>query len=413
MSKNIIIHNGEYEDRLYGQVQLSDLAQEIVETPPFRKLEETRQAGTEMHRDSYSRFEHCLQVRHLLAKVCLHTGFELDHPTTLFLADGVGLNHDDGHGPFSHHFEHAYTRHTKYDGHFLHDVRGANLIAEIEHQVGGKTVKGIGAILSEYGIDPAEVIKIVLGQKKSPLKSLEKDAEFGADHLASALSDFFYNTTPGVQADIFQGWNIHPILQTLRLAVRPESDVALATAKPEDLIIATTNYEVARVISDMSRVHNKLIFSEVGIANQFASYMLFKLMFEHGYLGEETFASTEKEVEKKIAEAAKKNKKIARLYKLIFENELGTNPRSFQVRKVSDQTDQAPLSDQLQIKRTYGFGLAFVDPDSEKASYTHKDPDLFDARHNHPQLRGLIDHVRGNLQEVARIRGTYKVELAV
>lgn len=112
MSK--IIH-----DNIWGDIEVSFLALQIIDTPLFQRLHWIRQTGMSFRvfpTSNGSRFEHCIGVYHLIRKFLFQLEQRQDeneiYPPEILnsiLKDRrieiiaiAGLLHDIGHGPFSH-----------------------------------------------------------------------------------------------------------------------------------------------------------------------------------------------------------------------------------------------------------------------------------------------------------------------
>lgn len=97
---------------IWGDIQVSDLALSIIDTPHFQRLHYIRQTGMAFKvfpTATTSRFEHSLGVYHItktFLKVLQNGQPELDLSNRhIELFAIAGLIHDLGHGPFSHVFD--------------------------------------------------------------------------------------------------------------------------------------------------------------------------------------------------------------------------------------------------------------------------------------------------------------------
>lgn len=114
-------------DRVYGEIQLPELAALLSSTPEFARLDDIRQLGGcafVYPSATHTRREHSLGVCHLSGVVVLH--LQKLYPEKVSNDDVLcvqlaGLVHDLGHGPFSHLFE-EYVG----DG-FCHEKMGVEL----------------------------------------------------------------------------------------------------------------------------------------------------------------------------------------------------------------------------------------------------------------------------------------------
>jgi HD superfamily phosphohydrolase len=108
---------------IYGEIQISEMANIIINTPEFQRLKHIKQNGLlylKFPTMTHSRFEHSIGVYHLTGILLdklkadnenLHfasTEFNDYIYLDNFIIDLIkiaGLCHDLGHGPFSHHFD--------------------------------------------------------------------------------------------------------------------------------------------------------------------------------------------------------------------------------------------------------------------------------------------------------------------
>ena len=91
---------------LWGDLEVSDLAVQIIDTPFFQRLHEIKQNGFAYRvfpTAKTSRFEHSLGVYFIIHALFKHVSCvpPVD-PWTIELIAIAGLVHDIGHGPFSH-----------------------------------------------------------------------------------------------------------------------------------------------------------------------------------------------------------------------------------------------------------------------------------------------------------------------
>ena len=106
MDKKII------SDPIHNQIELSDTAIKIIDTPIFQRLRNIKQLGTSemvFPSASHSRFEHSIGVAHLGKQFMItlkNNDPSLDiSEEDILLTEIAGLCHDLGHGPFSHAFD--------------------------------------------------------------------------------------------------------------------------------------------------------------------------------------------------------------------------------------------------------------------------------------------------------------------
>ena len=99
-------------DTIYGQISLSDIAIQIIDTPPFQRLRNIKQLGAcsfIFPTASHTRFEHSIGVAHLAKEFLRNLVQNSDNiqatDEDYLLVEIAGLCHDLGHGPFSHAFD--------------------------------------------------------------------------------------------------------------------------------------------------------------------------------------------------------------------------------------------------------------------------------------------------------------------
>lgn len=98
-------------DRIHGSIEISDLAQSIIDTPEFQRLRRICQSGVLLWifpSSNHSRFEHSLGVYHLAKSFATNLSYNLKIKNKNRLIEIIaiaGLVHDLGHLAFSHLFE--------------------------------------------------------------------------------------------------------------------------------------------------------------------------------------------------------------------------------------------------------------------------------------------------------------------
>jgi deoxynucleoside triphosphate triphosphohydrolase SAMHD1 len=99
-------------DSVHGTMEFPAIVIDIINTAEFQRLKNLKQLGVTHYvfpSVTHSRFEHCLGVCHLAAKLMdrLERNSGLKIPVLLRnCVEIAGLLHDIGHGPFSHAWEH-------------------------------------------------------------------------------------------------------------------------------------------------------------------------------------------------------------------------------------------------------------------------------------------------------------------
>ncbi|GHV71975.1 hypothetical protein AGMMS49928_26600 [Spirochaetia bacterium] len=106
------------KDIVYGEVEISEKFQHIIDTPEFQRLRRIKQLATAnlvFPSANHTRFEHCIGTFHVMQKIVRHFDIlskKLDKNIRFEQGDidavlMAALLHDIGHGPFSHAFEHV------------------------------------------------------------------------------------------------------------------------------------------------------------------------------------------------------------------------------------------------------------------------------------------------------------------
>lgn len=179
-----------FADRVYGDVQLTPLANELIACAEVHRLDGIRQLGGcsfVYPSATHTRLEHSIGVAHLaslmghhLREQCGDGRVRARDVECLVVA---GLLHDVGHGPFSHLFE-EYVRET-YDAGWSHEDVGEVIIERI---------------LTRLGV-PSEDIAFV----KLLVTGLPRDApmppDVGRDDTVRFLCDVVHNCTSGIDVD--------------------------------------------------------------------------------------------------------------------------------------------------------------------------------------------------------------------
>ena len=137
-------------DPIHGDIQLSELEIELVDTPQMQRLRNIKQNGLcflVYPAMNSTRFEHSLGVMYLAGNVSNALDFDDEKERLLRVS---GLLHDVGHFPFSHTSDELLSKIG-----YGHEENSCEIIKGTE----------IGDILNSYGINPGEICDIVLGKK--------------------------------------------------------------------------------------------------------------------------------------------------------------------------------------------------------------------------------------------------------
>jgi uncharacterized protein len=165
------------KDPVHGYVEVEDFALALLDSPPLQRLRYIRQLGFSYlvyPGANHTRFEHSLGTMFLADVAARRFGLE---EKDRLLVVAAGLLHDIGHGPFSHASEPLMEEYL----HMTHD--------DIAPLVG----HGTGALLREYGIDPAALCQIVKGTHN--LSGIIH-GDLDVDRMDYLLRDAYYTGAP-------------------------------------------------------------------------------------------------------------------------------------------------------------------------------------------------------------------------
>lgn len=165
------------KDPVHGYIEVEEYALRLLDSPVLQRLRYIRQLGFSFlvyPGANHTRFEHSLGTMFLADVACRR--FQLE-PEEHRLIVAAALLHDIGHGPFSHACEPLMEQYL----HHTHD--------EIEPVLDDPTK----ALLTEAGIDPAELCTVVKG--KHPLSGIIH-GDFDVDRMDYLLRDAYYTGAP-------------------------------------------------------------------------------------------------------------------------------------------------------------------------------------------------------------------------
>lgn len=181
-------------DSIHGDIKLSAIFSELIETPELQRLYNIKQLGLAhlvFPGAHHTRLEHSLGAYHLAYKIADTLGLNQYEKELVGIA---GLLHDVGHGPFSHTLESI-----------LRTTFGVDHVDLTEQLILGKndvffpderdfiSVDCISDVLEKHNIDSFEIVKIIRGKgcKKRYLCQILNSA-IDVDQLDYLIRDGYY-----------------------------------------------------------------------------------------------------------------------------------------------------------------------------------------------------------------------------
>ncbi len=162
------------KDAIFGNIELTPLEAEIIETPEMQRLRFVSQTGfvyLVYPGATHSRFEHSLGTMNISREIARGMDLKDDEVEILALA---GLLHDIGHGPFSHLSEGIFSKYL----HTNHEKNGIEIIKKSK----------IKEIVEDNSFSINEIIKRLEGKDGGEIIT----APLGADRLDYLLRDAHY-----------------------------------------------------------------------------------------------------------------------------------------------------------------------------------------------------------------------------
>ncbi|MDE1856557.1 MAG: HD domain-containing protein [Candidatus Micrarchaeota archaeon] len=159
-------------DPIYGDVEVSDVARMILETPQMQRLRYIKQLGFTylvFPGANHSRFEHSVGSMHVTQDILDNINGNRFPEMPI-----IGLLHDIGHGPFSHQSEDVITKYTR----MSHD------------QWGERVIKGsvVEDVIADSGIPLRKVLRYFRGEPGSELIG----GALGSDRIDYIMRDAYY-----------------------------------------------------------------------------------------------------------------------------------------------------------------------------------------------------------------------------
>lgn len=192
-----------YRDPIHGFIEVSDLENKIIDSPPFQRLRNIKQlAMTYMvfHGAEHTRFGHSLGVMHLVSKSFLSAvkngDYSFDQAKQKWyyqILRLIALTHDLGHAPFSHASESVFPDGLEHEA-FTEKIVTETVIADYIREIGRSFAKDHG---EEYDITPELICDIYMGRdpgEHSEFTFLKTfmDSELDCDKMDYLLRDSTY-----------------------------------------------------------------------------------------------------------------------------------------------------------------------------------------------------------------------------
>ncbi len=161
-------------DSIHGDVFLTDLEFDIIDTPEFQRLRRIKQLGTTYlvyPSANHTRFEHSIGALHLAGRIADRLMLPDEERRNVRIA---AILHDIGHGPLSHSSEELLSR---YLG-LSHENIAVDIIINDSN---------ISKILEKNGIEPATISRII--SEDSGYLSKIISSEFDVDRMDYLVRD--------------------------------------------------------------------------------------------------------------------------------------------------------------------------------------------------------------------------------
>jgi hypothetical protein len=217
------------KDPVHGYVEVEDFALPLLDSPALQRLRYIKQLGFSYlvyPGANHTRFEHSLGTMFLADMASRRFGLPEDERTLVIVA---ALFHDIGHGPFSHASEPIMQA-------FLHTTHD-----EIDAIINESELD----LLSEAGIDPAELCSVVRGTHE--LSGIIH-SDLDVDRMDYLLRDAYYSGAPYGAVDAQR--LIRHLVRTDKGIVLDENGVNAA----DSLLIARTQMRPNVYFHHVSRI---------------------------------------------------------------------------------------------------------------------------------------------------------------
>ena len=192
-------------DSIHGNIKIEGIFLELLALPELQRLQWIKQLGfTNLVYPgaNHTRLEHSLGTFYVAKKIAEALGLKSIEQKVVSIA---GLLHDIGHGPFSHTLEYLLHQRLNQD----HKKLTQEMILGKIHLIDANTGPTIKEVLENHGIDPKDIVNIILGESDDNYLSQIINGTIDADQIDYLLRDAYYT---GVAYGII---DIHRLLQTL------------------------------------------------------------------------------------------------------------------------------------------------------------------------------------------------------
>ncbi len=195
--------NDKYRDPIHGYIEVSQLENKIINSPPFQRLRNIKQLAMTylvFHGAEHTRFGHSLGVMHLVTKafrsvIKKNPDFLSDQKKLWYeqILRLIALTHDLGHAPFSHASEVVFSNGLKHEA-FTEKIIKETSIAQIIIEIGNEFRKNYG---ESFDITPDLICDIYSGRDPGEnseftfLKSF-MDSELDCDKMDYLLRDSLF-----------------------------------------------------------------------------------------------------------------------------------------------------------------------------------------------------------------------------
>ncbi len=228
-------------DELHGYIALTELEAKIVDTAVFQRLRRIKQlsaAWLVYPGAVHTRFSHSLGVMYVMGIVAEKLAREGYIPEDdLQLLRVAALLHDIGHYPYSHTLETYY--HMKKKGPSHEELARYIILRDPE----------LSEIISDYGLDPWEIISIIEGRHREPVYNMLLGSDLDVDRADYLPRDALHT---GVTYGVI---DLHRIIDTLTVS----SDGSLAIIYKG--VHAVENFYTARLHMYQSVYYHKTIIA--------------------------------------------------------------------------------------------------------------------------------------------------------